>query len=229
MSTTSTTPAADAIEAAPRKKMNELLDHEYDGIREFDNPTPGWWHMILVLSVLFSAFYVMYWHLSPMSPTIHDDWNKAQAAEYKRIFGAIGDLKGDEPTILKMMANAQMMEVARGVFESNCAACHGKDGRGINGVNLTDNHYKNVKKLGDVFKVINVGANNGAMPSWQNRLSENERVIAAAYVARMRGTNVAGGKGPEGEEIPAWPPLPAADAAAPTAPAGTPAPAPASK
>ena len=32
-----------------------LMEHEYDGIREYDNPTPGWWHVILLVSVVFSA------------------------------------------------------------------------------------------------------------------------------------------------------------------------------
>jgi cytochrome c oxidase cbb3-type subunit 3 len=64
--------------------------------------------------------------------------------------------------------------------------------------------WKNVKVLGDVFNVITNGANNGAMPAWGNRLSQNERVILAAYVATLREHPVPG-RAAEGVEVPPWP------------------------
>jgi cytochrome c oxidase cbb3-type subunit 3 len=187
------------------KRIPQVLDHEYDGIREFDNPTPGWWHLIWVVSMVFSFFYILFWHFSPLADTAESAWAKNQTREYKKLFGTLGELKADEPTIIQMMSNNQLQQVAQGIFETNCAACHAKDGGGINGVNLTDDTYKNVKKLDDVYAVITNGANNGAMPAWRNRLSENERIIVAAYVAKLRGTTPKAPRGAEGEIIPAWP------------------------
>ncbi|MFN9977437.1 MAG: cbb3-type cytochrome c oxidase N-terminal domain-containing protein, partial [Phycisphaerae bacterium] len=40
------------------RARDHLSDHEYDGIREYDNPTPGWWHLIFIGSVFFSIMYV---------------------------------------------------------------------------------------------------------------------------------------------------------------------------
>lgn len=194
---------------------DRLMDHEYDGIREYDNPTPGWWHGIFAGSIVFAFFYVFYWHGNPDAPTIQQEWKVAQVAEFAKVFGALGELKPDEPTLLKMMGDQKMMEVAQGIFQSNCAACHGRDGAGIDGSacpNLTDDYWKNVKVLTDVFTVVTKGANNGAMPSWENRLSTNERIIVAAYVAGLRQHPLAG-KAPYGEKIPAWPGSPTAGGA----------------
>ncbi|MCC6675836.1 MAG: c-type cytochrome [Phycisphaerales bacterium] len=183
----------------------DLLEHEYDGIREYDNPTPAWWHFIFIATIFFSLFYYAYYTFSPMAFSIQEKWDRKQVAEYKRIFGALGELKPDQETVIKMMGNGQMMAIARGIFEGNCAACHAKDGGGINGVNLTDDAYKNVKQIGDFYNVITKGANIGAMPAWENRLSQNERIILAAYAASLRGTIPASPKAPEGEPIPPWP------------------------
>lgn len=187
-------------------KRNEpgLMAHEYDGIREYDNPTPGWWHAIFLGSILFSMFYVTYWHFSPLASTIHQDWDREQLADFKRIFGKVGELQSDQATILKMMGDQQMLNVAQSLFVGNCAVCHGKDGGGINGVNLTDDSYKNVKNIEDIFTTISKGANLGAMPAWEQKLSKNERVILSSYVATLRGKNVPG-RAPEGDKIPAWP------------------------
>lgn len=201
------TPVTEPGYAGSRGREPRVMDHEYDGIREYDNPTPGWWHLIFVGSVIFSAFYILIWDVSPLTPTVHDQWKAAQQAEFRKLFGALGELKPDEPTIQKMRADTRLMEVAQGIFESNCAACHARDGGGINGVNLTDDYYKNVKVLTDILKVINEGAAAGAMPSWRNRLSDNERIITAAYVANLRGTTPKAPVPPAGEIIPPWPKL----------------------
>lgn len=196
--------------AAPRDP--KVLDHEYDGIQEFDNPTPGWWHAIFFVTIVFSIGYAAFWDISPMAWSNEQAWQARQVTDFRRVFGAIGELKPDEPTVLSMMGNDQMLAVADGIFRTNCAACHGSNGgaAGLTGVNLTDDVYKNVKAFGDILNTINKGANNGAMPAWENRLSQNERIILAAYAAKLRGTNVPGGKPAEGEAPAPWPQIPAA-------------------
>jgi cytochrome c oxidase cbb3-type subunit 3 len=191
--------------APARRKGPQVLDHDFDGIREFDNPTPGWWHALFILTVVFSVLYIAWYSLSPVALSLEQQWERAQVAEYKKIFGAIGNLKGDQETILKLRSDGKLMQVASGMFQSNCAACHAKDGGGVNGVNLTDDAFKNVKKVEDLFTIINVGAGGAAMPAWKDRLTENERVLLAAYVANLRGTKPAVAKAPEGEVIPPWP------------------------
>ncbi len=203
-------------------KMDELTSHEYDGIREYDNPTPGWWHLIFIATVLFSAVYTVFWHFSPISWTIEDKWVAAQNREYAKLFGAVGNLEGTEKDILRMKDDAKLMAVAKTLFVGTCAQCHAADGGGMpgTGVNLTDEHYKNGKNIEDLYLVITNGANNGAMPAQAQRFSQNERVLLAAYVALLRGTTPQSPKPPEGEVIPPWP-KPAPDAAAKPASAGT--------
>lgn len=195
----------DEAEAPVRKRpVDPLLDHEYDGIREFDNPTPGWWHGLFILTIVFSVFYIAWYSLSPVALSLEESWEAKQTLENKKIFGKLGTLEGDDKTILGLMADEKMMRVGAGMFVSNCAACHGRDGGGINGVNLTDDAYKNVRTPSDLFTVINNGANQGAMPAWKDKMSSNERVLLAAYVASLRGTKPASPRAAEGQVIPAW-------------------------
>ena len=48
-------PAEGTYGEEPTMAHDQLLDHEYDGIQEYDNPCPGWWHAIFWLTVLFSV------------------------------------------------------------------------------------------------------------------------------------------------------------------------------
>ncbi len=205
-----------------------LLDHNYDGIQEYDNPTPGWWHMIFIGTVIFAILYIIFWHFSPAAWTIQQAWAERQAKEDKKMFGSIKELKPDAASIMGLMKDDKMMSVAGGLFAGNCVQCHGPDGGAgggaYPGVNLTDDSYKNVTKVADIYNVISKGANNGAMPAWESRLGQNERILLAAYVARLRGRTAKDPKPADGQVIPAWSldaeTAPAAPAAPAPAPAG---------
>jgi cytochrome c oxidase cbb3-type subunit III len=186
-------------------KSPALLDHEYDGISEYDNPIPGWWHGVFWFTVALSVAYFAFYHTaSPYATTIEQDWEAMQTAEYSKIFGELGELQPDAATILKLTHDDRMMAVAKGMFVGNCAQCHAKDGGGINGVNLTDDAYKNVAVVTDLYTVITKGAGSSAMPAWENRLSQNERVLLAAYTASLRGQTPATPKVDEGAAIASW-------------------------
>lgn len=193
--------------------------HSYDGIQEYDNPTPMWWNLLFIGTILFAPIYAIWFH-SPYAQRTHADrYTEALAVNMKKQFGELGTLTPDQDTILRYMGDPEWSSVGSATFATNCAQCHGKQGQGISGVNLTDNYYKNVKQVTDIVKVIEEGANAGAMPAWKNRLHPNEVVLIASYVAAMRGQNVAGGRGPEGQEIPPWPDPPAANQSPTTTPA----------
>ncbi len=40
-----------------------LMDHAYDGIREYDNPLPGWWSLLFAGCIAFAAMYGFYFHI----------------------------------------------------------------------------------------------------------------------------------------------------------------------
>nr|WP_286177631.1 c-type cytochrome [Rhodopirellula sp. JC639] len=103
------------------------------------------------------------------------------------------------------MAKDSWVKVGESVFRANCVSCHGREGEGKVGPNLTDEAFKNITVLADIGKVINNGAGNGAMPKWSNRLHINEIVLVSAYVANLRGKNVEGGRPEEGNKIAPWP------------------------
>ena len=188
---------------------DQLLDHDFDGIREYDNPCPGWWHAVLWGTFVFSVLYFIFFHLGTAGWTLAESYGQAAAENVKLRFARIGNLQSNEETLLKCMASADFLSVGASVFDAQCKSCHAADGSGLVGPNLTDDHYKNVKKFMDLVSVVENGAAAGSMPAWRNRLHPNEVILVAAYVASLRGKNKPGQRGAEGEKIAPWPTPPA--------------------
>lgn len=186
---------------------DELLDHNYDGIQEYDNPIPGWWHLIFIGSVIFSVCYVVVWHMTPIIPTLEERHAKAVIRAEEAQYGPLKDMPLGQDKILAVMGNEKWLSAGESIFKGTCAACHGAEGQGLEnlGFNLTDDKYVNVTSLMDIYNMIKNGSPNGKMLP-QTQFDENEMVMAAGYVAMMRGRNV---PGPEsqmvGEVIPPFP------------------------
>ncbi len=191
-----------AVEPVPEEI---LTDHSYDGIQEYDNPLPGWWQWLFILSVIFAPMYVIYFHLGE-NRSIHDQYEKQMADIFEMRFSEIGMLEPDAETILEYMNKPEWLAVGSVVFKTNCVSCHAADGGGSVGPNLTDNYWKNVRKIEDIASVISNGAANGSMPAWKNRLShQNQVVLTAAYIASLQQKPVAGkAPEPEANELPPW-------------------------
>ena len=45
------------------KEKDILTDHDYDGIKEFDNDLPPWWLWLFYLSIIWAAVYMIHYHL----------------------------------------------------------------------------------------------------------------------------------------------------------------------
>ena len=182
------------------ERTDILKDHAYDGIQEYDNPTPGWWTWSFVATILFSIVYYFFVTLAGGQLSPSGEYDRAVVADLKKQGGA---LTGDAKTLVRLMKDDDSLRAGANIFAANCVACHGRDGSGVLGPNLTDDYYINVKKIEDICIVIKQGRNNGAMPAWGNRLSGNEIVLAGSYVASLRGKNLTG-KPHEGQAIAPW-------------------------
>lgn len=184
-----------------------LLDHEYDGIREYDNPTPGWWHMLFLGTVVFSVVYGAFFHFSKLRWTPYTRLEADKLANDLLKFGEIPDLEADDATILAASQDESWMSIAGSTYQLLCAACHMNDGRGGVGPNLTDRSWLHVERPSDIYEVLRDGVVAKGMPAWSRRMSHKETVLVAAYVAGLSAgdpSSAPDAKAAEGEVIASW-------------------------
>jgi cytochrome c oxidase cbb3-type subunit 3 len=188
----------------PDLPNDPLTGHNYDGIQEYDNPTPSWWTYLFVLSCLFAPVYMVFTLMSDGSLTPEGQYERAVVANLVKKFGEIGELQPDAPTLMQYSQDPEWLAFGENVFRGNCASCHGTNAAGTaSAPNLTDNKYINITHIEDIASVVTNGAKGGAMPAWGNRLHPNEIVMVSAYVASLRGTG-GDGAGADGEVPPPW-------------------------
>ena len=188
-------------------RQNELTSHNYDGIQEYDNPIPGWWHMIFLGSIIFAVLYVVVFHMTPIVPNRIQQYEHRVAVAEDAQFGKLRELPMNTKKIRIIAGNQQWLQTGQSIFNGTCIVCHGKEGEGIQGLglNLTDENYLNVKNLMDIVEIVKNGTPNNKMPP-QNLLNTNEIAMVAAYVSTLRGQNIPGPPDTDrGEEIPAFP------------------------
>ncbi len=118
----------------------------------------------------------------------------------------LGELTPDARTILSLHDQRLLMQVAAKLYRNECTRCHGMDGQGMSGPNLTDEYYVNVQRAEDIYDIIANGRNHNAMPAWKYKLSKNEMIVLSSYVAALRGRDLKGRpRDARAVEIAPWP------------------------
>jgi cytochrome c oxidase cbb3-type subunit 3 len=190
----------DSINAsvAIEKEADILLDHNYDGIRELDNNLPPWWKYGFYLTIVWAFSYMYYYHVYG-APLSEEEYN-TEVMEAKAEIDAYMKKSAnnvDESNI--KLADASGIKDGLEIYKNNCAACHGNNGEGGVGPNMTDAYWIHGGDIASVFKSIKYGWPAKGMKSWQTDLSPLQMKNVASFLLSLQGTNPANAKAAEGE------------------------------
>lgn len=182
----------------------ETTGHEWDGIKELNNPAPRWWLWTFYVCV---AFAIGYWIIYPAWPTLtgHTGGSK-NWSEYQQLKGGQEEINAmrakyearfASASLAQIKSDPELYDYARAggaiAFKNNCAVCHGSGAQGAKGYpNLNDDNWLWGGTLEQIYTTILYGAHNenpqthvGGMPSWKDNLSESEIESVAVYVSKL--------------------------------------------
>lgn len=194
------------LKALSLKPMSEekslLIEHEYDGIQELNNPTPAWFMWLFYGTIAIGIAYLAVYHVFGIGQLQDAEYvaEVAQADSAKKAYLAKAGDQVDENTV-KPVTDADALAAGKGIFTQNCAACHGAEGQGVVGPNLTDVYWLHGGKINDVFKTIKYGVAAKGMPTWEKQLSPKQIADVANYILSLKGTNPPNPKAPQGDEL----------------------------
>jgi cytochrome c oxidase cbb3-type subunit 3 len=179
-------------------EQDRLLEHEYDGIHEYDNPLPRWWVATFWITIIFSVVYVLNLPVVGVGKGRIADY-EAEMAKAGELAAANDPLAGLTATALEEKARDQAtLEAGKATYASMCSACHAADGGGGIGPNLTDGYWLHGGAPMEVLHTVNVGVPEKGMPAWGKTLKPDQLTSVAAYVLSLRGTTPAAPKAPQG-------------------------------
>ncbi|MFM6976712.1 MAG: cbb3-type cytochrome c oxidase N-terminal domain-containing protein [Sphingobacteriaceae bacterium] len=183
------------------EEKDMIMEHQFDGIAELNNPTPGWFMGLFYATIVFGVVYIFSYHVM--------DWGKMQEEEYtiemkqaeiaKKAFLAKSANAVDENTV-KLKTDGGSLSSGAALFKQNCVACHGDKGQGIVGPNLTDKFWIHGGKINNVFKTIKYGVPEKGMISWEKTLTPKQIADVSNYILSLQGTNPPNPKAPQGTE-----------------------------
>ena len=179
-----------------------LIAHDYDGIQELDNPIPAWFMYLFYVTIVFAVGYLLIYHVLGIGQLQYAEYKTemAVAAKEKAVFLSKSANKVDENTV-KLTTDPSVLASGKIVFKERCAACHGDNGQGSVGPNLTDDYWLHGNKINEVFKTIEYGVQSKGMPNWEKQLTPKQIADVANYIKSINGTNPANPKEPQGTKI----------------------------
>ncbi|MBC6612546.1 c-type cytochrome [Hymenobacter sp. BT507] len=174
-----------------------IANHDYDGIHEFDNDLPPWWKYGFVVSIIFAVVYFTYFHVAQAGQLSHAEY-ETEMQQAALLVSAGSDDPNQLTTYQALLAPADLGE-GKTIFTQNCAPCHGANGEGKVGPNLTDEYWLHGGEINHVYRTIKFGVQGKGMVAWKGKLSAKQLLQVSSYVVSLQGTNPPNAKEPQGE------------------------------
>jgi cytochrome c oxidase cbb3-type subunit 3 len=186
----------------------ETTGHEWDGIKELNNPLPRWWVWTFYATIVWALAYTIFYPAWPMlSSATTGVLGYSSRNDVKAELAAAEAAKGDytaaiaSKTVDEILADEKLRTFAAAAgaaaFKVNCVQCHGSGAAGSVGYpNLNDDDWLWGGKADDIFTTITHGirfaddpdTRVSEMPAFADVLSKEQISQVAAYVISLSGT-----------------------------------------
>ncbi|TRC90392.1 cytochrome-c oxidase, cbb3-type subunit III, partial [Mesorhizobium sp. WSM4305] len=181
--------------------------HEWDGIRELNNPLPRWWVITFYITIAWAIGYTIAYPAWPMlSSATRGLLGYSSRIDVKNELAAAELAKGkyvaaiQSKTVSEIAADDALREfaVAAGgaTFKVNCVQCHGSGAQGSKGFpNLNDDDWLWGGKADQVQQTITHGIRFASdpdtriseMPAFGDIITSEQIMQVSAYVASLSG------------------------------------------
>jgi cytochrome c oxidase cbb3-type subunit 3 len=186
----------------------ETTGHEWDGIRELNNPLPRWWLWTFYATIVWAIGYVVVYPAIPLltdatKGVIGYSSRGELASEMASAKAAQGSMleKISSSSLQEILADPQMTQFATAAgaaaFKVNCVQCHGSGAAGGAGYpNLNDDDWLWGGDVDQIYHTIAHGIRStedadtrfSEMPAFADVLQPQEIREVAAYVVSLTAT-----------------------------------------
>ncbi len=182
--------------------------HEWDGIRELNNPMPRWWVYTYYATIVWAIGYTIFYPAWPLvTSATQGVLGYSSRGEVKAELAAVEAVRGEHTAALASKSVSEILadenlrhtaiQAGAAAFKVNCVQCHGSGAAGGAGYpNLNDDDWLWGGKPEQIEYTIAHGIRSAGdadthqseMPAFAEVLDREQIASAAAYVVSLSGT-----------------------------------------
>ncbi|MEZ5815205.1 MAG: cytochrome-c oxidase, cbb3-type subunit III [Alphaproteobacteria bacterium] len=160
----------------------ETTGHEWDGLKELNNPLPRWWLWVFYATLVWCVWY---WVVYPAWPTLGGATKGTDGyTQQNELAESQGEIFARQQAYLNRFEKASFQDILEdpelyafavaggaSAFKDNCATCHGAGGIGAPGYpNLNDDDWLWGGTLADIHQTLEHGIRAGNMDTRMSQM-----------------------------------------------------------